>query len=308
MKKRKITISDVARDMRVSVTTVSFVLNGKAEGRVSPSVIRRITEYANKIGYRPNPKAKKNQHNAVKLYGVLVEDISNTLQSQLVFHLEELLQKLDGHTVIMSMNGDGARGEQLFRALERMPINGYVLMSFDNIAPSLKNQVEANIPIVLFDCDTVDERIAAVKPPYGLLLKEVLIKYIAQNEPSRIGLVTCPSNAHRTTEFLNGYMQAMDAVNGDVLIKKIQQSSDNAIIQAQIRDFVRDNRLDTVVFSTDRLARLASEVIGEEPFAIRCIVSTADCLSFGGKEIQQLTLPLDVVTLAKDIVKGLLGD
>ncbi|HMR18151.1 MAG TPA: LacI family DNA-binding transcriptional regulator, partial [Sphingobacterium sp.] len=294
MKKRKITISDVAREMRVSVTTVSFVLNGKAEGRVSPSVIRRVTDYANRIGYRPNPKSKKIQRDTVRLYGVLVDDISNTFQSQLVFHVIELLQKTGRNAIIMSMNGDGRRGERLYRSLEEMKLEGCVLMPFDNmfILQEVIQPTYRRIPMVVFDDGIVGEDITVLKPDYGMMLKEVLVDYMGTHGVGRVGLVTCPSHAYRTVAFLNGYIQAMDAVNGDVLIKKVQQSMDIAVVQGQIRDFVRDNRLDVVVFSTDRLALLASDVFGEETFGVKCTVSTTDAMSFGDKRIRQLILPL----------------
>lgn len=305
-KKRKITISDVAREMRVSVTTVSFVLNGKAEGRVSPSVIRRITDYANRVGYRPNPRSKT-RRDVAKLYAVLVEDISNSWQSQLVFHLEEQLKNNGGHLVVMSMNRDFAQAQGMLERLIGMELGGYVVMPFEGLEQVWRHQLKGKAPLVVLDGADNSEGMLNVRLDYRSCLKDTLSKYMGRNPAHRLGLVTCPSNTHKASEFLHGYMQAMDERNSDVLVKKVQLGSDDGAMREQISDFLRDNRLDGVVLSTDRLARLASEVVREEDLAVHCVVSTADNLSFGGRETEQLVLPLNASVVAKEIVRSLVS-
>ncbi|WP_395024427.1 LacI family DNA-binding transcriptional regulator [Comamonas odontotermitis] len=51
------TISDVARQAGVSVTTVSHALNGR--GQVDPATRRRVEETALQLGYRPNRHAQR---------------------------------------------------------------------------------------------------------------------------------------------------------------------------------------------------------------------------------------------------------
>ena len=53
---RRVTIKDVAREAGVSVTTVSHALNGK--GRLRASTRERVTEVAERLGYRANPAAR----------------------------------------------------------------------------------------------------------------------------------------------------------------------------------------------------------------------------------------------------------
>jgi LacI family transcriptional regulator len=307
MKKKKITISDVARDMRVSVTTVSFVLNGKAEGRISPSVIRRITAYADKIGYRPNPKVKRGPLSKKKLYGVLIDDISNVFQGRLVSELEQCLRSLDGHVLVMSANGDDVYARQMIAVLMQMDLSGYFSMPFVGLENLLDGENKANKPLVILDVGLVGAQQISVQPNYGAILKGALIDYAEASLSARIGLVIDPANAHRATSFLNGYMQAMDELNSDVLVKKIQQGAHHDAIRVQINDFLLDNRLDAVVFSTNRLANLALPIVSKENIYLKCVVSTADTLSFEVDGIDHVTLPLDVRSLADEIAKGLSG-
>ena len=56
MAARRVSIKDVAREAGVSVTTVSHALNGK--GRLRASTRERVTEVAERLGYRANPAAR----------------------------------------------------------------------------------------------------------------------------------------------------------------------------------------------------------------------------------------------------------
>lgn len=53
--KKKYAIKDIAAALNVSVTTVSFVLNGKAkEKRISEEVTKRVQDFARSVNYKPN--------------------------------------------------------------------------------------------------------------------------------------------------------------------------------------------------------------------------------------------------------------
>lgn len=53
----RVTISDVARQAGVSVTTVSHALNGR--GQVDPATRQKVEEVARELGYTPNRHAQK---------------------------------------------------------------------------------------------------------------------------------------------------------------------------------------------------------------------------------------------------------
>ena len=303
--KKKLTITDVARATGVSVTTVSLVLNGKGEGHIGAATIRKVKDYARKVGYKPNPIARP-QLKKTKIFGILLEDIAAPQQSLLAFEIERLLRKQGHHGLVLSMNGDVATGEGLLRILQHKELDGYVLMPFENLDRSLKKIMTNNVRVVLYDCIAEGLKVDHVVVDYKPKVVAAIHDYWNKRKDARIGLVVCQSNVYRMREFQEGYMNAMDKYAGDVLMKKIQISLEETEIRMQISDFIRHNRLDAVLFSTDRLARIGAEVIESEHLSVSCAISTYMPLSSDKSVLRYVTLEQEVPVIAEKIVDALL--
>lgn len=303
MKKKSISIGDVAREMGVSVTTVSFVLNDKFEGRVSPKLARRILAYADRVGYRPNVRSRRKTRGHPKLYGVLVEDIRNPFQRDLVFHLQQNLNKRGADALIMSMNGDYTRAFSLAKSLGTLDLSGYFFMSV-NLEEDVKWDALWRGPIVLWGAQWGSAY--SVRPDYTALLQPLLLDTIDRLALERVALVCCSSDPFTANSFVSAYMDAMDRLERDVVVKKIPYNLNDSVVQAQLADFMRDNKQDALVFSSNRLAHLAMRSLAEvEGNKTRCIVSPSYVSLGSGVDIQQVVMPLDASYWADAIVSQL---
>ncbi len=303
--KKKMTITDVARATGVSVTTVSLVLNGKGEGHIGPSTIRKVKDYAKKVGYKPTPVARPHLKKT-KVFGILLENMAAPQQSLLAFEVEKLLRKQKHHSLVISMNGNAAIGGELLQILQEKEMDGYVMMSFENMEQSLKKIITVPIPVVLYDCLAEGVKVNSIVTDYKSKLTTAIQDYLGRHNNARIGLIVCSSNTYRMREFQDGYMHAMDKYAGDVLMKKIQISLEETEICAQISDFIRHNRLDAVLFSTDQLARIGVEVIAKEHLSIGCVISTYMPFPSDEHTLRYVTLEQEIPLIAEKIVEGLL--
>lgn len=68
--KRRVTQDDVARAARVSRSTVSLVINGRAEGQIPEETRRRVLEAIRELGYAPNVVARMLAQGSNRLIGV----------------------------------------------------------------------------------------------------------------------------------------------------------------------------------------------------------------------------------------------
>jgi len=109
-KKRKVTITDVAREVGVSIGIVSRVLNGDESARVSPETRQRIFEIAEKRGYSANLFAAALRTERTGIIGVISPNLSGTFLGSLTMALQRAadaqgvellvaLPKVDSHEI-----------------------------------------------------------------------------------------------------------------------------------------------------------------------------------------------------------------
>ena len=99
-------IVTLARDLGLSISTVSRALNGYDD--VSPATKQRILQRANEIGYRPNPGARRLKSGKSSLVGVILPSTGDSHQfvdsviSALLGGVEVELEQ-GGHSLIATM-------------------------------------------------------------------------------------------------------------------------------------------------------------------------------------------------------------
>lgn len=96
-------IYDVAREARVSVFTVSAVINKKEH--VGTALRKRVEAAIAKLNYRPNSLAQSLANERTHTIGVVVPDISNPFFPMLVRGAEDTAQKR-GYSILLC-NSDG---------------------------------------------------------------------------------------------------------------------------------------------------------------------------------------------------------
>ena len=84
------TIRDIARQARVSETTVS--LSFREESRISPPTRKRILALARRLKYAPNRQARLLRLGQNKLLGILVNDITNPFYALMVQQAQRLAE------------------------------------------------------------------------------------------------------------------------------------------------------------------------------------------------------------------------
>lgn len=105
-----ITILDVARLAQVSPSTVSNLLNGRAE-RMRPSTRKRIEEAIAQLDYRPNHAARRLKSGSAPLIGLIVPSVANPFFGIFARYVEETAQA-SGFQVLLGNGGRDPKREQ----------------------------------------------------------------------------------------------------------------------------------------------------------------------------------------------------
>lgn len=152
MKNKRVSIKDIAKELSVSVTTVSFVLNGKAkEKRISEEVTNTILEYIKKVHYKPNQLAQSLRTGESKILVFMVEDISNLFFAKLARMFEDLAYRHGYKVLFCSNENDDKKSLELIDLFNERQVDGFVIIPSPGLQSKIKTLQSHNIPIVLLD-------------------------------------------------------------------------------------------------------------------------------------------------------------
>ena len=149
--KRKITLKDIARELKLSPSTVSRALNGYPS--LSEETIQMVKEYAEKNNYVPNTMAVNFRKNRTSMIGMVVPQIVHHFFSTTISGALETAKK-NGYSIMLAQSFDYLKDEVLAcQHLLGMGVDG-LLISVSNEtreAEHLSYFLEEGKPVVQFD-------------------------------------------------------------------------------------------------------------------------------------------------------------
>ncbi|MFT3793562.1 LacI family DNA-binding transcriptional regulator [Flavobacterium sp.] len=162
--KEKATLKQIAKELHVSVSTVSKALNNSPE--ISEPTKVRIQEYAKLKNYKPNIIGLNLKNRKTKTIGVIIPNILNHFFAK-VFSGIEKVAEAKGYNVITCISNESLDKEvHALTMLSNGTIDGFIV-SISEEAQKLgefshfKNIISEGTPIVMFD--RVSEEVACDK-------------------------------------------------------------------------------------------------------------------------------------------------
>ncbi len=146
------TLSDIARETRTSVSTVSRVLaGGHVAERISRETRDRVTEAARRLGYRPNLLARSLRTRKTHTVALLVSDIANPFFSRIASLVEQALHR-HGYSLVLCNSGeDPEREDEYLSLLPRKGIDGLILVPLGRGRDELADHLPKGLPLVILD-------------------------------------------------------------------------------------------------------------------------------------------------------------
>jgi LacI family transcriptional regulator len=199
-------IYDVAREARVSVFTVSAVINNK--GRVSATLGRRVAAAIQKLGYRPNLLARSLAKQQTHTIGMVVTDIA------IVRAAEDAAQKA-GYSVLLCNSDDKQEKEALYlELLISKRVDGIILNKTPGpLSPAQRSMLSnSNVPIVLLMRTCSGLKADLVQTDDELGAREA-VAHLARVGHKRIALVGGPAHVSNARARRKGYFEALKTAN-----------------------------------------------------------------------------------------------
>jgi len=154
MPKRKITLKDIAKELDVSISTVSKALKDSEE--ISKDTKEKIQAFAKRYSYKPNNIALSLKNRRTKNIGVILPDIVHHFFSTVILGIENYANA-KGYNVIICVSNESFDKEVInMEMLANGSIDGFVMSLSAGTEERkdfnhLQEVIDQGIPLVLFD-------------------------------------------------------------------------------------------------------------------------------------------------------------
>lgn len=154
MMKKKITLKQIARELDVSISTVSKALRDSAE--ISEDTRQKVQAFAKLYNYRPNNIALSLKNRKTKTIGVIIPEIVHHFFSKVIRGIELVANKR-GYNVIIGLSNESFDKEVInMQMLANGSIDGFILSIAKETLQQqdyhhFKETINQGMPIVMFD-------------------------------------------------------------------------------------------------------------------------------------------------------------
>jgi len=206
----EVTIEDVARLANVSPSTVSNLLNGRAE-RMRPETLERVQHAIEQLGYSPNRTARYLKTGHVEMIGVIVPSVANPFYGAFARCIEQAALKHGYQILLGNSERDPERERRYAEEMWSHGIRGLVTGSSPLALNHLAGLVERGLCIVAFDRQeqSSDALMIDSISVDNVRAAQIATQHLISLGHRRIGFLTGPVRTINRLQRLAGYRRAL---------------------------------------------------------------------------------------------------
>lgn len=260
--KSHVSLKDLAREIGVSISTVSRALNNHPD--ISPEVTQKVQKLAAELNYTPNPLAMGLLKQATRMIGVIVPDLVTHFYSSIISGIESIAEEKGYYILITSSNEKLQKEIKAVENLMKTRVEGLIVClsqetkSYEHFDRLINN----NIPLVFFDrvCRTSEVPSVVVNNEDAALK---VAKHFYKNGFRRIAYIAGPDHLNISQERTRGYISGLKSCgldfNPELLVKCNLSSKDAIKATASLLDL--PERPDAIFGINDTVAFAAMKEI-----------------------------------------------
>lgn len=247
--KRKVTLKQIAKELDVSISTVSKALRDSAE--ISEDTRQKVQAFAKLYHYKPNNIALSLKNRKTKTIGIIIPEIVHHFFATVISGIEQVANA-HGYSVVVCLSNESFDKEVInMEMLANGSIDGFIMSlsketQYKGDFHHITEVIEQGMPVVLFDrvtsevlCDKViiDDKMAAYDAVQTLINKG----------KKRIALITTVDYVSVGKLRTDGYTKAIldnDLPFDEQLIIKIEDIEN---FDAKIAGLMEDRAIDAVL-------------------------------------------------------------
>lgn len=257
---KRISLKDIAAEVNLSKTTVSFILNGKGEeNNISQETIRKVLETAKRLNYQPNYLAKSLSIGKSNTIGLIVPHITDPFFSGIATIMEKMAED-KGYTVVYGSSEEmPVREQNLIDTFLGKQVDGMIIASSQQNEEGIKKLSNQKYPFVL-----IDRYYPGTDTDYVVVENETgsfnMVSHLIAKGHRRIAMVTVSSYLNLMQQRANGYKNALAvhniAVDPSIVLEADLNDTDNSIKLIIETLLENPGKIDAIYFTTHYLAAL----------------------------------------------------
>ncbi|HEX8270048.1 MAG TPA: LacI family DNA-binding transcriptional regulator [Flavobacterium sp.] len=209
--KRKVTLKQIAKELDVSISTVSKSLRNSSE--ISEDTRQKVQAFAKLYNYKPNNIALSLKNRKTKTIGIIIPEIVHHFFATVISGIEQIANEA-GYSVIICLSGESFDKEVInMEMLANGSIDGFIMSlsketQYKADFHHITEVINQGMPVVMFDrvsndilCDKViiDDKMAAYEAVQSLI----------DNGKKKIALVTTVDYVSVGKLRTDGYTKAL---------------------------------------------------------------------------------------------------
>ena len=116
--KKKVTLEDVSRNAGVSLSSVSMILNARADVSFSPETVQKVRQAAKELGYRAPSRRAKGRLPGRNVVFIVTPNIANAYYSGLVQAIQQAAEERSFSTLIFTTYREAKKEEEKRKKIE----------------------------------------------------------------------------------------------------------------------------------------------------------------------------------------------
>ena len=285
-----ITLKNLAKELKVSISTVSKALRDSPE--ISNETIEKVKDLAKKYNYRPNKIALSLKSNRTLTIGVIIPDILNRFYSKVLNGIHDSADQFGYDVITINTKESILKEIDSLQILSSGTVDGVIIaMSEETLNKNdyshIKEFTMKETPIVMFDrvtdkinCDKV------IIDDFDAIYNEV--KSLKDLGRKKIGFITTINDLNVGKYRANGYRKASFDLFGKFNKNLILRISKNHDKHLEIEKFIKKNKPDALI-SADIICGVISINIARNLNID--IPKELSVVGFGDKTISEYSTP-----------------
>tara|TARA_A100001011_G_scaffold377750_1_gene441791 strand:+ start:6508 stop:7527 length:1020 start_codon:yes stop_codon:yes gene_type:complete len=285
-----ITLKQLAKELKVSISTVSKALRDSPE--ISVETIEKVKYLANKYNYRPNKIALSLKSNRTLTIGVIIPDILNRFYSKVLNGIHDSADQYGYDVITINTKESIIKEVDSLQIFSSGTVDGVIIaMSEETLNKNDYNHIKEftmkETPIVMFDrvtdkinCDKV------IIDDFDAIYNEV--KSLKDLGRKKIGFISTINELNVGKYRANGFRKASFDFFGKFDENLILRISKNCDKHLEIEKFLKKNKPDAVI-SADILCGVISVNIARN-LNIE-VPKELSVVGFGDKTISEYSSP-----------------